>query len=354
MSRPFDPSAAALPESGLFGLTPEADEAFVHVVPVPFDATASYRRGAARAPQAILSASRQVELFDPVFGRPYELGIALEEPPGGVLSAAAEAGPLAEKVIERGGDVAGEPSLEMALARVNELSAAVDEAVRARTAALLRGGRLPIVLGGDHSVPLGAILAAAEHSGRLGLLHFDAHADLRVAFEGFTGSHASVLHNVLERADGIEQVVQVGVRDFCEAELEAIRSSQGRIRTVFDHEWARAKAKHADLVSLVRGHLAHLPREVWITFDVDGLDPALAPSTGTPVPGGLGWNEARLWLEELVRTGHVVLGADLCEVRPGATGPGDCDSWDAIVGARLLYSLIGCAVASRRGVQSPP
>lgn len=343
----FDPSAAAADDSGIFGLPLDPDGARVHVVPVPFDATASYRKGAARGPEAVLAASRQVDLFDLVFGKPYEAGIHMREARGEVVRAQHEATPLAQRILDVGGRVAGDAELVRALSRVEELGGLVNAAVREETEDVLDRGALPAILGGDHSVPFGGIEAvAARHKG-LGILHIDAHLDLRDAYEGFRWSHASILHNVVERIDGVARVLHVGIRDLAEEELIYARSNAARHGVVLDTEWAAARLEGRNLRAFVREQLATLPRDVWISFDVDGLDPLLCPSTGTPVPGGLSWHEAMLWLEELARSGRRVVGLDLNEVSPGATPDGE-DSWDAIVGARLLYRLIGCALATRQ------
>jgi agmatinase len=352
MSRPFDPSGAARGDSGLFGLPHTPQQAAVHVLPAPFDATASYRKGAWKGPQAVLAASRQVDLYDLATGRPYEAGFCLLPDEDEAIGARnREASERADRVIAVGGAVEPGSDLAADLERVNALGAEVNALVHARTAAALEAGKLPALVGGDHSTPFGAIQAAAQRHPGLGLLHFDAHADLRVAYEGFTWSHASILHNVLERIDGVAQVVQVGVRDLCEEEHDAIRSSGGRVTTLFDRDWQRARLTPGhDLRALVRRHLDLLPRRVWITFDVDGLDPVLCPQTGTPVPGGLSWADAELWLEELAASGREVVGLDLNEVNPGPAwepGRGDPDSWDAIVGARLLYRLIATALVTR-------
>ena len=341
----FDPAAAAPEGSGLFGLSHGPDEARVHVVPVPFDVTASYRKGAARGPEAVLAASRQVDLYDLLFERPYEAGICLLEARPEVVAAQEEATPLAAAVIEQGGAVAGDPRLERALARVNELSAGVNDVVREEVERILAAGRLPAVLGGDHAAPFGALEAAAARFPGLGVLHFDAHLDLRESYEGFAWSHASILRNVSDRLD-VARFLHVGIRDLSEDELAHARGSGGRHEVVLDTEWAAARLEGRDLRALVRERLAMLPATVWVTFDVDGLDPALCPSTGTPVPGGLSWHEAMLWLEELARSGRRVVGVDLVEVAPGPASLAGEDSWDAIVGARLLYRLIGCALRS--------
>jgi agmatinase len=342
----FDPDAAALPQSGIFGLSCPPSEAEVHVIPVPFDATTSYRKGTRRGPDAILRASRQVDLYDLLTGRPYERGIAMLAADERIAKLDDEGGREAERIIEVSGVLGGDPALEKALARVNVIGRELNAIVHAATKAVLDGGRLPAVVGGDHSTPFGAIEACAERHPGLGVLHFDAHADLRDAFEGFEWSHASIFHNVATRIPKVAKIVQAGIRDFGERELAMIHESRGRIRTLFDADWQRAKVDQMNLRELVKKRLEDLPAKVWVSFDVDALDPTLCPNTGTPVPGGFTWSEANLWLEELARSGREVVGLDLNEVSPGTTGEGE-DSWDAIVGARLLYRLIGVALMTR-------
>jgi len=222
--------------------------------------------------------------------------------------------------------------------------------VHGATSAALEDGRLPVLLGGDHSTPLGAIQACAERFPGLGVLQIDAHADLRVAYEGFRWSHASICHNVLAECPGVARLVQVGIRDLGRAE-RARMQSDARIVGVFDLDWTRARRK-GRLKSLVRTTFAMLPQDVYVTFDVDGLDPTLCPGTGTPVPGGFAWDEAMLVLRELVKSGRRIVGLDLNEVSAGPDGDPDGASWDAMFGARLLYRLIGFAVASQSNSQS--
>ena len=345
MPPPFDPGAAAAPGSGIFGLSSSPEESAVHVIGVPFDPTASYRKGAWRAPEAILRASRQVDLYDLATGRPYESGICMVDQGGEIAALNAEASPLADLVIAAGGDVSADPRVARALERVNSIGERLNALVRSRVEAVLDQGKLPALVGGDHSAPYGAIAACAERFPGLGLLHFDAHADLRRAYEGFEWSHASILDNVMRRLP-VALLLQVGLRDLSEEEHERIRSSEGRIRAVFDRDWSSARLEGRNLRQLAREALSALPDTIYVTFDVDGLDPALCPGTGTPVPGGLGWNEAMLWLDELARSKKRVVGLDLNEVNPGSAGA-DEDSYDAIVGARLLYRLIGTALLTR-------
>ena len=343
---PFDPDAAAQPGSGIFGLPHGPEDASVHVLGVPFDATTSYRRGAAHGPEAVAAASVQVDLFDRLFGRPWEEGIWYRADDGAIAGWNERARALADPVIAAGGADPDSHEHAHLLAELAELGGRVNDLTEEFTAGCLAEERLPVLLGGDHSVPFGGIRAAARAHPGMGVLHFDAHADLRVAFEGFEWSHASIFHNVLEQVPGVASLVQVGVRDLGHA--EALRcETDPRVHTLFDDQWAEVLAHGRDRREAIRMHLDHLPSDVWVSFDVDGLSPDLCPNTGTPVPGGLDWHAAMQWLEELVLRGHRIVGIDLCEVAPGPAADPEGAGWDAVVGARLLYRLIGAAMSSR-------
>ncbi len=329
---PFDPNAAAAPGSGIFGLPHTPDEAKVVLIPVPFEATTSYGGGAADGPRAILAASRQVDLFDLDTGRPYEPGIAMLPEPAQVRAWSDAAKALARPIIEQGG--AGSPK---ALAEVNALCEQMNAWVYETSKAWLGKGRLVGVVGGDHSTPFGCIRACAEANPGLGVLHLDAHADLREAYEGFTWSHASIMFNVVRRVPEVAKLVQVGIRDFGEAELDFIRDSDGRIHTFFDAKLARARLDGMPWREMVDSIVAQLPERVYLSWDIDGLEPTLCPHTGTPVPGGLTFHQAVTLLEGLERAGKRVVGFDLNEVAPGPDG----GEWDGNVGARLLYKMIG-------------
>ena len=148
---------------------------------------------------------------------------------------------------------------------------------------------------------------------------------------------------VCERLPGVSRLVQVGVRDFCEEELERIEGSGGRVRTFFDADLNRRQFAGENWGAIVDEIVGCLPQEVYISFDVDGLDPKLCPNTGTPVPGGLSFAQATFLLRRVVESGRRIVGFDLVEVAPGARG----DEWDGNVGARLLYKMIGWTLLSR-------
>ncbi len=339
---PFDPSAAALPGSGVFGLPHGVDEAAVVLVPVPFEATTSYGGGAARGPDAILEASRQVDLFDVETGRPYEAGIHLLPPDPEIVRLNQEARLAAEPVIAAGGP-GDDPALLAAVARVNAASAELNRRVEETVSGLLARGKRVGLVGGDHSTSFGCIVAHAKTFPGMGVLHLDAHADLRDAFEGFSDSHASILHNVAERLPGVAKIAQVGIRDGSEEEWAYARASGGRIEIHHDALLAAARLDGETWGAQVRRIVGALPRDVYLSFDIDGLDPALCPHTGTPVPGGLSFQEACALVAGVVRSGRRIVGLDLVEVAPGPDG----DDWDGNVGARLLYKMIGWMLKGR-------
>lgn len=345
MTQTFDPNAAAGADSGIFGLPYTAEQAIVHFLPVPWEATTSYGGGTSQGPQAIFEASKQVDLYDLDVLKPYEPGLFMLPASREIAAWNTEAKTRAAKVIEVGGKITGNADLERALARVNELSVKVNESVYADTRRIIASGKIPGIVGGDHSVPFGAIQAAAEKWPGLGVLHFDAHSDTRDAYEGFEWSHASIMHNVLTRIPGVSKLVQVGIRDFCEEELDFCESQPDkRVEIFFDGHLARKKMEGVTWAKLCEQMIQGLPGEVWISFDIDGLDPRFCPHTGTPVPGGMDFQEANYLIGALVRSGRRVVGFDLNEVAPHPDG---ADEWDANVGARLLYKLTAWTLASQ-------
>lgn len=328
----FDPDGPGHGDN-LFGLPNTADNALVQVIPVPWEATASYGRGTRGAPAAVLEASQQVDLHDLHFGDFWRAGIVLLPVEPGFEGWADAADSDAQAVIAAGGGLAAEA------ARVDAFGDRVHGAVLSRARQILAAGRMPAVLGGDHSSPYGLIQAVAEAHPGVGILHVDAHLDLRVAYLGFRWSHASIMHNALE-LPGVGRLVGVGYRDVGRAEVERVRAAPERIRAFFDHEVGAALSQGRAWASLCDEIVDALPPEVYVSIDIDGLDPALCPGTGTPVPGGLSWRDAQVLLARLSASRRVV-GFDLCEV--------GTSEWDANVGARVLYKLAGCAVRSRGG-----
>ncbi len=341
ISPSFDPAAAADPDAGIFGLPFDRASSRIVLLPVPFDATTSYRPGTADGPAALRQASLQVDLFDRRFGRVYEQGIFMEPISEEIRELSRRAAKAARPIIDAGGAEEGNREHVKLLAEVNAASECVNSFVYEHTVRVLSEGKIPGLIGGEHSVPFGAIRAVAEKYPGVGILHVDAHMDCREAFEGFTWSHASIMHNVLSRLPGVAKLVQVGIRDFSEDEIGFAARHGDRVVTTFDEDWAQRQAEGATFLKMCEGLLSQLPENLYVSFDIDGLDPSLCPHTGTPVPGGLSFHHATLLLE-LARRERRVVGFDLVEVAPG---PESEPEWDANVGARALYKLCGAALA---------
>jgi agmatinase len=339
--RDFDPSAVSV-SGTLYGLPFDVESARLVVLPVPWEVTVSYGGGAARGPRSILEASGQVDLYDSEHPGAWKQGIAMAEIPSDLEAAGARLREEAAKCIAAISSGKRKPS-PSALRRVNDGCEVMVARVRREAKSLLEKGKLVAVLGGDHSVPLGLMQALAETGRSYGILHIDAHCDLREAYEGFVHSHASILYNALG-IRAVTRLVQVGIRDYSEEEVETIRKSEGRVR-LFDYR-ALSKRRFAgeSWAKLVEEIVAELPGEVYVSFDIDGLDPALCPGTGTPVPGGLSFEEALYLIERIPASGRRIIGLDLCEVSPGKAE--DEGEWDANVGARVLYRLCCAALGS--------
>jgi agmatinase len=336
----FDPDQCPPADAGIFGLPFTPQEARLVLVPVGWDATTSYRAGTHLGPEAIRAASHQLDLYDVELGEFWRGGIAMLPQLDGIAALNGDARADAERVIAVGGRVGRDPELTAALARVNAASAQVNDIVYRAVGEQLDRNKLVGVVGGDHSTPYGAIRRLGELHRDFGILHIDAHADLRVAYEGFEWSHASIMHNVLRDVPAVSKLVQVGIRDLCKAEANAITGSDGRVRTFYDTQLATRAFAGESWAAVVSEIVEELPERVYISFDIDGLDPALCPHTGTPVPGGLQFHQACALIREVVARGRRIVGFDLNEVAPGD------DEWDANVGARVLYKLCGSMLKS--------
>jgi len=341
----FDPDGAGSEDAGIFGLNFSAEESNLILIPIPWEATTSYGRGTARGPKAILKASPQLDLFDAELaalglGRPWEFGIYMDVPSRTIRKANRLASQLALPIIARGGRIERSKRLQRALQQVNRLSDQLNQEVYQSVQKWRSQGKVVGLVGGDHSTPYGAIRALKESYPDLGILQIDAHADLRVAYEGFVHSHASIMYNVVTDLQPT-RLVQVGVRDFCDSEY-ALATTHPQIRSFFDWQLKERLFQGQPWATLVDEIVAELPHHVYVSFDIDGLEPWLCPHTGTPVAGGLHFHEANYLLKALVTSGRKLVGFDLNEVAPGPNR----DQWNGNVGARILYRLCGLALLS--------
>ena len=340
----IDPNAKATSKDGIYGLPFKESEAQVVYIPVPWDVTTSYQAGTSKGPSAILQASEQIDFFDLDFIDAYQAGLFMKKESAKIKKLNSEGRLLAKKIIDAD-DLTMKKNkvLQKNLVKVNQICDDLNKEIYKETKALLDKNKISIVVGGDHATPFGAIKAYAEKYKGLGILHFDAHSDTRIAYMGFENSHASIMHNVMEKIPAIGKLVQVGIRDFCEQEFTYTRENK-KIEVYFDQNLARRKMSGENFQKIAKEIVAHLPEHVYISFDIDGLDPRFCPHTGTPVPGGLDYQEVMLIINELVTSGKKLVGFDLVEVAPSPKDKND--EWDANVGMRLLYKMTSASLAT--------
>ncbi len=339
----IDPNAKA-EGPGIYGLPFKESECKVIYIPVPWEATTSYGAGTAKGPDAISLASSQVDLFDLDFIDPYSVGFFMKKSPVQIKKWNLKAKRLAQKIIKASAhEVKNKKELKLALKKVNDFSEKVNQWVYSETQKILNQGKIPIVIGGGHSTPFGAIKAYAQKFPQMGILHFDAHSDTRKKYMGFEHSHASIMYNVLKEIPQVSKLVQVGIRDFCQEEYHFITENPARCKVYFDQVIARRKQSGENFLEIAQEIADSLPKQVYISIDIDGLDPKYCPNTGTPVPGGLEFQELLTIVYSVFRSGREILGLDLVEVAPGKK-----DEWDANVGSRLLYKMTALTLASQK------
>lgn len=337
----FDPNGIGTGDN-IYGLPFNVDEANLVIIPVPWEVTVSYNSGTADAPAAILEASFQVDLYDPIVDEAWKLGIAMDDINNDILKKGEALREKAETYISMYGDgIDQESNSEMSdiLTEVNNACAELNGWVREQSLKYLSRGKKVAVLGGDHSTPLGLIQALADKHDAFGILQIDAHTDLRVAYEGFEYSHASIMYNAL-KVPQVQKLVQVGIRDYCQSEADLIRSDN-RIHTFFDQSIKRLSYEGRTWSTITDEIVSKLPDKVYVSIDIDGLDPKYCPNTGTPVPGGLEYDQVVYLLEKLVTEGKKsIIGFDINEVAPGDS------EWDANIGARLLFRVANLSLIS--------
>ncbi|HEX2532193.1 MAG TPA: agmatinase family protein [Chitinophagaceae bacterium] len=332
----FDPNSVGNPNNNIFGLPFTEEEARLVLLPIPWEVTVSFGSGTARSAEQIMKASLQVDLFDPDYPDTWRQGFYLKDPDKKVLFKSDYLRKEAELYIDyisKGELVEDNRFMTKTLKEVNEGSFFMNGWVYQQARALLQKGKLVGLLGGDHSTPLGFMKALAEQYGSFGILQIDAHCDLREAYEGFVYSHASIMYNALNEIPEISRIVQVGIRDYSEGEHDFIRQNNGRITTYFDRDIRTRQYEGETFRQISEEIINQLPDKVYISFDIDGLDPKLCPNTGTPVQGGFETEQIFYLFNKLRRSGKQLIGFDLVEVSTSETG------WDANVGARILFKM---------------
>lgn len=338
----FNPDGVGVDNGNYFGMPFTPEESALVLVSAPWDVTSSYGTGSSYAPDAIIDASTQLDFYDPVSPDRWRRGIATEPVDYTILELSQRLRSDAAKVIEYledGGDVSGE-YFARKIRRVNEGCSRINAGIYEQCRRWVAKGKIVGLVGGDHSTAYGSIRAVAESCGTLGILHLDAHRDLRCAYENFECSHASIMYNVLRDMPQVKRLVQVGVRDFCYAEQEMAENDE-RITSFGGDMLSRALFEGRTWASLCSDIVAALPHDVYISMDIDALSIEYCPHTGTPVAGGMSFDMAVYLMDCVALSGRRIAGFDLVEVVPQT---GDCI--DASVGARMLYKMCGIALKS--------
>lgn len=340
----FNPSDVGQVNGNLFGLPFTPETANVVIIPVPWDVTVSYKAGTSRAPDAILVASPQLDFLDAKISDAWKIGVSMLEVDDKWTKRSKELRKKSAKYIqwlETGAPQELAQEMHLILEEVNEKCGYLLDFVKATSLDYLVKDKLVGVLGGDHSTPLGLIQALGQKHEEFGILQIDAHMDLRDTYEGFKYSHASIMFNAIQIPQ-VNKLVQVGIRDYAESELELVNDSKGKIEVFTDRQLSEDQFEGITWANICKQIVETLPQKVYLSFDIDGLDPKYCPGTGTPVPGGLEFEQALYLIEKVVSSGRHIIGFDLCEV-----GPRKKDDWDANVGARLLYRIANLAHVSR-------
>lgn len=294
------------PFLGLAEPDPELAQAIV--LPIPYEATTSYGKGTAKGPQALLQASAYVEIYDEVRDCQPALHPDFDAETSRYWTA---------------------PPVEFEGLDAHEL---VMAAIQRRAAEWVRPGRFLLSIGGEHSITGPLIAAHLSHYPELHVLQIDAHCDLRDSYEGSRYSHASAMARVVEQVGG--RLTQVGIRSLCAEDRQAIRKH--RLHTFFAHSLHGKPAQE-----WIPEVIATLGSQVYLTVDVDGLDPAVVPATGTPEPGGLGWWETVELIRALGQQRQIV-GADVVEL--AVTGERETDRRSAFTAAKLAYQILAAAL----------
>jgi agmatinase len=341
----FDPNGVGIANGNIFGFPYTEQDADIVIIPIPWDATASYGKGTSNGPQAILDASTQLDFYHPELDKAYDTKVYMAPISNEwkeINDICCEKGIRYIHFLEENGEELALEKFKSDIDEINEAHEALRANLKERSLQLLKAGKMVAVLGGEHSTPLGLIEALNETYADFGILQIDAHADLRDAYEGFNQSHASIMFNVLNRCDNMSKLVQVGIRDISEREVH-LSDEHNRVKTFFDWNLKNESYIGKTWSQQVEEIIDSLPKNVYISFDIDGLKPELCPHTGTPVAGGFELQEISYLLFKLVESGREIIGFDLNEVAPGNEG-----DWDANVGARALWQLVCAAGKSLR------
>ena len=327
-----------------FGLETSFEESDLILIPIPWEVTASYGAGTSQGPELIRKASSQLDFFHPTFKCCYNHRIHFEKTEFLIESLNTTTRVWAREAQSTWAENKMLSEKEKILIeKVNQSSQTLLDWIYKKSSKLFEKGKIPALVGGEHSVSEGLIrLLGEKHKGEFGILHIDAHADLRESYQGFKHSHASVMHNVLNLEFSPRKLVQVGIRDFCEQEYQLIKKDE-RIGCYFDEDISSRLFSGEKWADICRQIIGLLPSQVYVSLDVDGLSWTYAPGTGTPVPGGLSFSQISYLFSEIKKQKKKLIAFDVVETAPGELAS-TFSEWNGNVSARLIYYLAGLAL----------
>lgn len=340
----FDPNGVSNPHNNIFGLPFTEEDAQLVILPVPWEVTVSYGAGTARAAEHVFKSSRQVDLFDVDGLNGWKEGFFMFDIDRKLLMKSDYLRKEAELYIDyisKGAPLEKNKFMCKSLREINEGAIVMNQWVYDHTKSLLDAGKKVALLGGDHSTPLGFLKALGEKYQEFGILQIDAHCDLRKGYENFVYSHASIMYNALQEIPSLKKLLQVGVRDYCEEEWNTICESDYKIITYFDKSIKERLFEGETWKQIVDEMIAQLPKNVYVSFDIDGLDRKYCPNTGTPVAGGFETEEIFYLIKKITESGRKLIGFDLVEIGVGQT------DWDSNVGARILWRLCNLLINNK-------
>ncbi len=337
----FDPNTTTPDNGNYFGMPCSPEEAALVLISAPWDITVSQRAGSSYAPDAIIEASRHIELHEPLTPDSWRKGIATLPIDYSIQDLSHRLRSDAERVVKAGEEfgvaILNNMMHERRLRRINEGSESVNTLIYNEAAKWFNKGKIVGLVGGDQSTAYGVIRAAGEHYPEIGILHIDSHCDLKESHHGFIHSHSSIMHNVLRDVSSISRLVSVGVREFSPAEWQRAESDE-RISLFTGQQIWNQHFEGVTWGQMCDEIIAELPEAVYLSLDIDGLTIECSPHTGTLVPGGLRFPEVVYLLSRIVASGRRIVGFDLTEVVPDVE-----DKTDAAIAARLLFKV--CSIA---------
>lgn len=339
----FNPNETALLDSGIFGLPYSEEESELIIMSAPWEVTTSYGSGTSLGPKLIYDSSKQMDLCDLEFGMISDKKIFMETISEDEFNENLIIKRRAQTLVAKLST--GEPLNEKDQTEqeeINSLGSKFHEKIQWRAEKYLRKGKKVALVGGDHSSPLGLMKAISKKHPKWSLLHIDAHLDLRESYQGFKHSHASIIRNVIESEFPPQEVIALGIRDYCPEEFDFYKS-HNNYHCYFDREVKKRLHMGETWYAICNEIAGHIKHPLYISFDIDGLNPFYCPNTGTPVPGGIEYDQMVTLLFLLRENKKKVIGFDLNEVSTGNPEWQDhLDSWDGNVGARILAKL--CAL----------